>query len=349
MNTKILTLLYEFRRAEPEIQHLVPTLIGPAGVGKTTLVRRWASEMNMPVQVLLLGTMLAEEVLGAPKVIEVNGELRTVWSKPEWLLDQPFVLFLDELDKAREDVVSAALTLLAEGRVRKYFLPKGSQIIAVMQPVDREVFLATRTGQALGDRLVFIPIHAQWNALGMQEGVDLSFLPKSTAFTLPIGDISPRKVIWCIRFIRFAQTRSVTEETIKEVVAGAVGEGAAERLVDTTKNFSELSADDVCRALNRDPALVYSLHYPEVVKLYPSAIFRCNVEVVANFLKRLFLEGSVDEAKEAFRQAQETFDALMQKNGQVEIFGDSTEEQVIQVLTQTAKEIAEVYMKRKCT
>lgn len=134
-----------------------PCLIGPTGSGKTSTIFSIAKELNMDVTVLLPGTMLPEDILGLPRVIDNN----TVWALPDWAKDctnKPKIIFIDELDKAREEVHAAILTLLSGLQIRNFKLHPECKIVCAMQPVDAASFVSSETGKAITARLAFFPV-----------------------------------------------------------------------------------------------------------------------------------------------------------------------------------------------
>lgn len=184
-------------RASTDPFDLRVCLLGPTGVGKTARVRDFAAEAGLPLVHLDLHG-LPEDILGLPRV--VRG--RTEYSRPEWLVtDRPVVLFLDELDKCRQEVLDVTLTLLAEGRVRDISMHPATIIIAAMQPVDPTEFLATQTGMAVANRLWFVPLTYDRERLARVTGVSrLTELPTPPLPTPPVLPVPTDKAVeWALR------------------------------------------------------------------------------------------------------------------------------------------------------
>lgn len=145
-------------------QTLTPCLYGFTGVGKTSIVKSIVENTygkEFPLEVLLLQSMLPEDVLGIPAVVQEGDIYVTKWSYPEWFRggEKDLALFLDEIDKARPETHSTILTLLASKKVKDKDLTEGSFIVAAMQPVDPQQMLSDETGKALVARMMFIPIN----------------------------------------------------------------------------------------------------------------------------------------------------------------------------------------------
>jgi hypothetical protein len=103
-------------------------ILGAPGIGKTALVNQFADMVGLPC-VSLLGSQLApEDLVGVPQLLP-NGRSRfcppTVIAR-----DEPYVLFLDELNASSPEVQKAFYSLVHERRVGEYVLPEGSVIVA---------------------------------------------------------------------------------------------------------------------------------------------------------------------------------------------------------------------------
>jgi MoxR-like ATPase len=99
---------------------------GPPGIGKSSLVQRFASDLGLPC-VSLLGSQLApEDILGVPQIIEGTSR----FCPPRNIARaEPYVLFLDELNACSQEVQKAFYSLIHERRVGEYEMPEGSIVI----------------------------------------------------------------------------------------------------------------------------------------------------------------------------------------------------------------------------
>ena len=82
-------------------------LWGAPGIGKSSLVRAFAESLALPC-VSLLGTQLApEDLIGVP---QITPEGRSRFCPPELIArDEPYCLFLDELNAASPDVTATSV------------------------------------------------------------------------------------------------------------------------------------------------------------------------------------------------------------------------------------------------
>jgi len=99
---------------------------GAPGIGKSSLVERFARDVGLPC-VSLLGSQLApEDLIGVPEL--KDGKSR--FAPPESIArDEPYCLFLDELNASKQEVQKAFYSLIHERRIGSYTLPAGSVVI----------------------------------------------------------------------------------------------------------------------------------------------------------------------------------------------------------------------------
>src|SRR5579885_3358943 len=99
---------------------------GPPGIGKSALVQQFAAQVGLPC-VSLLGSQLApEDIIGVPQI--ENGVIR--FCPPKMIArEEPYCLFLDELNACSHEVQKAFYSLIHERRIGEYSLPAGSIVI----------------------------------------------------------------------------------------------------------------------------------------------------------------------------------------------------------------------------
>lgn len=96
---------------------------GPTGVGKSSIVRQVAETNNIEFRDFRLSQIESSDLRGLP--YRKNG--RTVFLPP---VDMPGhsdgqgILFLDELNRAQDDVIQAAFQLVLDRRIGEYRLPE---------------------------------------------------------------------------------------------------------------------------------------------------------------------------------------------------------------------------------
>lgn len=99
---------------------------GAPGIGKSSLVEKFAYDVGLPC-VSLLGSQLApEDLIGVPQIIE--GKSR--FCPPRIIArEEPYCLFLDELNACSHEVQKAFYSLILDKRIGEYTMPKGSIVI----------------------------------------------------------------------------------------------------------------------------------------------------------------------------------------------------------------------------
>ena len=143
---------------------------GPPGIGKSALVRAFAEAVGLPC-VSLLGSQLApEDLVGVPQI--VDGKSRFC---PPTLIarDEPYVLFLDELNASSHEVQKAFYSLILERRVGEYQLHPGSVIIGAGNRAQ-DAAIVKPMASALMNRLIHVQLKAsprEWLAWAGDAGI----------------------------------------------------------------------------------------------------------------------------------------------------------------------------------
>ncbi|MGW1988868.1 ATP-binding protein [Embleya sp. NPDC001921] len=129
---------------------------GAPGIGKSSLVRDFAGSLGLEC-VSLLGTQLApEDLIGVPQIVAG----RSRFCPPEQIArDEPYCLFLDELNAASPDVQKAFYSLILDRRIGSYTLPAGSVVIGAGNRASDNA-LARPMSSALINRLVHVHLRA---------------------------------------------------------------------------------------------------------------------------------------------------------------------------------------------
>ena len=210
---------------------------GPPGIGKSDIVKQIGSEQGREVIDVRLSLWEPTDIKGIPYYNSDQGTM--TWAPPSELPTDPestAILFLDELNSAAPATQAAAYQLILNRRVGTYVLPKGVSIVAAgNRETDKGV--TYRMPAPLSNRFVHIELKTdyedwlQWATLNkIHEQVvgyvgfakqDLyDFDPKaaSRAFATPRS--------WSF-VSELLQDDDLPENTLTDLVAGAVGEGLA--------------------------------------------------------------------------------------------------------------------------
>ena len=149
-------------------------LVGNHGIGKSEILSGYYSGKGMRVVPLFLGQMSDPgDLIGIPNRNEATG--KTDFMPPYWFpLDgKPIVLFLDELNRARPEVLQTIMDLALNRKLSGRSLPEGSRIISAVNEGDQ--YQLTDLDPALVSRfnvVAFRPTVQEWLLWAEKAGVD---------------------------------------------------------------------------------------------------------------------------------------------------------------------------------
>jgi hypothetical protein len=152
------------RLAEYCLKSKTPFLfVGHSGIGKTGVMRELAKRIcpNHKFITIMASQQEVGDFIGLPNfkniIVDDKSTEVTTWARPEWMPSEPAVIFLDELNNARQDVESAMLQLVYENRIHTHRLHPDSIVVAAINPATEEYTTANTMSAALVKRFVVIP------------------------------------------------------------------------------------------------------------------------------------------------------------------------------------------------
>lgn len=185
---------------------VTPMLWGPHGIGKSASVRQVAKDLGYDLYNVILSQKEAVDLAGVLYTRE-DKELKlsvTDAHPPKWFADAckkgKFILFLDEFNMARKEVMNAAFELVLDRRLNNIKLPEDVFIVCAGNP-DDERYDVTPMSESLRDRLMHILVEADldsWHQYARASGISsdvIQFLrnnPQAASatdkrdFTLPV-------------------------------------------------------------------------------------------------------------------------------------------------------------------
>ncbi len=149
-------------------------LVGRHGIGKSEILTGYYTGKGMPVVGLFLGQMSDPgDLIGIPTKNEKTG--KTDFMPPYWFpLDgKPIVLFLDELNRARPEILQTIMDLALNRTLAGHRLPEGSRIISAVNAGDQ--YQLTDLDPALVSRfniVNFRPTVQEWLLWARKTGID---------------------------------------------------------------------------------------------------------------------------------------------------------------------------------
>src|SRR5919109_4088013 len=176
MNTTVSLTQKQLAEFLLDVATIRPVFIwGPPGIGKSSLVQRFAADVGLPC-VSLLGSQLApEDLIGVPQIID--GVSR--FCPPKMIArNEPYCLFLDELNACSHEVQKAFYSLIHERRIGEYVLPRGSIVIGAGNRAHDSAIVKPMSS-ALLNRMVHVHLrvsHRDWLEWAAQAGIHPSIL-----------------------------------------------------------------------------------------------------------------------------------------------------------------------------
>lgn len=210
---------------------------GPPGIGKSDIVKQLGDELNRPVLDIRLSLWEPTDIKGIPYY---NSQVNSMcWAPPAELPSDPddnSILFLDELNSAPQATQAAAYQLILNRRVGTYILPKNVSIVAAGNR-DGDKGVTYRMPAPLANRFLHLELRVDYDdwfvwattnrlheqvvgylGFAKQDLYDFQPTSASRAFATPRS--------WS--FVSdLLHDDDLTDNTLTDLVAGAVGEGLA--------------------------------------------------------------------------------------------------------------------------
>ena len=285
-NIKInITELLGLLEITPPNQNIM--LVGKHGIGKSEILTDYYSSKGMKVVTLFLGQMSDPgDIIGLPN--KDNDGLRTEFLPPYWfpIDDQPIVLFLDELNRARPEVLQTIMDLTLNRKLAGRSLPAGSRIISAVN--DGNIYQLTDLDPALVSRfnvMVFQPSIQEWLLWAKKHSCDervISFIEENPIWLDKNPDVKddddtgldkqPDRRAW-----KRVSDMIIGIPDLKKLhakaISGIVGKNAATTFMNSISTRKLLSARDVLLDLSKNLSTLkkYKLHEISSVN---DAVFR---------------------------------------------------------------------------
>ena len=248
-------LLMEILEETPASQNIM--LMGKHGIGKSQILEKFYSEKGYKVVVLFLGQMSDPgDLIGIPHKNEQTGH--TEFMPPYWFPtdDTPVVLFLDELNRARSEVLQTIMDLALNRKLAGRSLPKGSRIISAVN--NGEEYQLTDLDPALVSRFniyEFEPSVQDWLLWANKNGVDeritsyIAATPKALDNHSAIEDLenlekTPDRRGW-VRVSEIIIGKDVLSRSHKSMIAGIIGGLGANRFFEFLDENHLLTAKEL--------------------------------------------------------------------------------------------------------
>ena len=233
INTQQLTFILD---NTPATQNIM--LVGKHGIGKSRILEDYFAAKGEKVVTLFLGQMAdPADLLGLPEKNSKTG--KTDFMVPYWFPTdgKPVVLFLDELNRSRPEILQVIMDLTLNRKLAGKTLPEGSRIISAVN--NGNEYQLTDLDPALVSRFniyEFNPSVEDWLKWAGKAGIDnriINFISENPEF-LDSSDLdsdtenlerSPDRRSW-ERTSNIIKNFSELGELHKALVSGVIGNRA---------------------------------------------------------------------------------------------------------------------------
>lgn len=288
------TELNEILRLTPAEQNVM--LVGRHGIGKSQIVTRFYRAQKLNVITFFLGQMSDPgDLIGLLHKNEKSGH--TEFLPPYWwpLKNEPIVLFLDELNRARPEILQSVMDLTLNRTLAGKSLPAGSRVISAVN--EGEEYQLTDLDPALVSRFniyEFAPTVQDWLVWANENQLDervTSFIQQHSEYL----DGDPRAATsegvrsFGSDLARTPDRRSwervartikgidpITDLHIK-MLSGLVGVSAAVTFSKSLRSSDMISADDVL--------LRFEKVQPDLLRLQTHELAGLNERIVLRIQK----------------------------------------------------------------
>lgn len=256
-------------------------LVGRHGIGKSEILSEYYLLKGQKVISFFLGQMSDPgDLIGLPHKNEASG--KTDFLPPYWFPTdgEPIVLFLDELNRARPEILQTIMDLTLTRTLAGRKLPAGSRIISAVN--DGEEYQLTDLDPALVSRFNiyrFRPTVAEWLIWAEENGVDrriIAFISKEQNWLDDDDsgdgtdlDRHPDRRSWK-RVSDIISDRPELEPIAKKLISGIVGTKTAAKFIQFVTSENTLTGSDVLLQWDKYRTKVNKLQLHELSMLNES-------------------------------------------------------------------------------
>ena len=276
-----ITELQQLLEATPASHNIM--LVGNHGIGKSEILTEFFKEKGMPVVALFLGQMADPgDLIGLPCKDEKTG--KTDFMPPYWFpVDgKPIVLFLDELNRARPEILQTVMDLALNRKLAGKLLPEGSRIISAVNAGDQ--YQLTDLDPALVSRfniVNFKPTAEEWLLWARKAQLDprvIGFIDENRMWLDKDPDMkegadtgldkTPDRRAWK-RVSDLIIGKSELKEIDAKIISSAVGPKAASAFIQNAATRRLLTGREILagfdKAKVKDKLAEYGIHQLSVV------------------------------------------------------------------------------------
>lgn len=236
-------------------------IAGKHGIGKSKIIERFFTAKGKKV-VTMFCSQAADpgDIIGLPHYNEETKQ--TEFALPWWFPqdNRPVVLFLDELNRARPEILQVIMDLCLNRKLAGKKLPVGSQVISAINEGDE--YQLTDLDPALVSRFNvynFTPTVQDWIKWAANNGIDqrvVSFISTNTKYLdsrttnersgdeLNPLDKTPDRRAW-ERISDIMKSKPVIDNSLKKLLCGIVGSAAAVSFFESIRKSTLVTPEDL--------------------------------------------------------------------------------------------------------
>lgn len=269
-------LLFILENTPPE-QNIM--LVGKHGIGKSQILEDFFTKKHNKVVTLFLGQMSDPgDLIGLPEKNIQTG--KTDFMLPYWFPtnDEPIVLFLDELNRARPEVLQTIMDLTLNRKLAGKTLPKGSRIISAVNGGSE--YQLTDLDPALISRFniyTFEPSVEDWLFWAKKENIDkriIDFITENPEFldsnenSVQTEDLErfPDRRSWH-RTSKIIKNIPELTENFKTLIFGILGNSATSAFFKFIEENKILSAKNILIDFENSKTKLNNLSFIDFVDL----------------------------------------------------------------------------------
>ena len=276
-----ITELKQLLEATPASHNIM--LVGNHGIGKSEILSEYYGGLGMPVVALFLGQMSDPgDLIGLPCRDDKTG--KTDFMPPYWFPTdgKPVVLFLDELNRARPEILQTVMDLALNRKLAGKLLPEGSRIISAVNAGDQ--YQLTDLDPALVSRfniVNFKPTAEEWLLWARKTGLDsrvIGFIDENRMWLDKDPDMkegadtglykTPDRRAWK-RVSDVIKDKADLKEIDSKIISSIVGPKAASAFIQNAATRRILSGREVLAGFDKgkvkDKIAEYGIHQLSVV------------------------------------------------------------------------------------
>lgn len=296
--------LHEVLRLTPPEQNIL--LIGKHGIGKSQILTHfYQNNKNMRVEAFFLGQMSDPgDLIGLMYQNKETGH--SEFLPPYWWPtdDKPMVLFLDELNRARPEILQSVQDLTLNRTLAGKKLPEGSIVIAAVNTGDE--YQLTDLDPALVSRFnvyEFAPSVEDWLIWATENKVDeriVRFIQKNHHFLdtdsavenerLMMDDLhkTPDRRAW-VKVSELIKPIAKIEAIHIKIISGMVGVKAAMQFQQSLKQSLQVSPEELLTDFAGQQKHLKSLKLQDFILLNEQLLFWLNNAEVEAFGQNVLL------------------------------------------------------------